>query len=290
MVLFNAHLWPSSARFSDSSSTVSMSRYSFLRSLTKQKSLLFVHKWKQQQKIPSVHSSFVSTYTTQKQPRKIKLLDNLSSAGSVLVAFHFLKQTPFCSSSCLLLWFISSSIRSVLVLPDSLHFAVVLYVAQHLLPLSYHVEVKLGEDWGEAKMDQYITNRHHPGRTAASTRETAFTEKFIRYLFCFVKVEFIYFMTLDKTGVANCAKKTKTKSLHIFDTIWFNSQIVMTEDEVNAKSEVRHRFAFALVLVKKGAKVHLWMLEKFQRVPSHAQIHRSDKTSKPLTVNVNRAS
>lgn len=210
MVLFNAHLWPSSARFSDSSSTVSTSRYSFLRSLTKQKSLLFVHKWKQQQKIPSVHSSFVSTYTTQKQ-RKIKLLDNLSSAGSVLVAFHFLKQTPFCSSSCLLLWFISSSIRSVLVLPDSLHFAVVLYVAQHLLPLSYHVEVKLGEDWGEAKMDQYVTNRHHPGRTAASTRETAYTEKFIRYLFCFVKVEFIYFMTLDKTGVPNC--------VYIFSTL-----------------------------------------------------------------------
>lgn len=36
----------------------------------------------------------------------------------------------------------------------SLHFAVVLYVAQHLLPLSYHVEVELGEEGNVGDHDE----------------------------------------------------------------------------------------------------------------------------------------
>lgn len=47
----------------------------------------------------------------------------------------------------------------------SLHFAVVLRVAEHLLPLSNHVEVKLGEDWGEGTgqyADMRRSHRHQP--------------------------------------------------------------------------------------------------------------------------------
>lgn len=69
---------------------------------------------------------------------------------------------------CWLFWFLFPSIRSLRTPFGSLHFAVVLCVAQHLLPLSDHVEVKLGEDWGEAEEGQYAKERWLHQTTTAS--------------------------------------------------------------------------------------------------------------------------
>lgn len=51
-------------------------------------------------------------------------------------------------------WFLLSRLDLFQTLLGSLHFAVVLYVAQHLLPLSDHVEVKLRKEGNVGDHDE----------------------------------------------------------------------------------------------------------------------------------------
>lgn len=174
---------------------------------------------------------------------------------------------------CLLLWFISSSVRSVLTLSHSLHFAVVLYVAQHLLPLPDHVEVKLGEDWGEAKKDQCVTNRLSEfyvtldGNSSINQVHSlppflTLTENFISYLFAMPqKLSIMSFVKVEFTA--------STETYFWLHLIQFSNGDDCRQSKCKNSGKWTQTDSYLLRFSQNGEKAHIWMLKRFRRVHSH---------------------